>query len=129
VLCGLPLAAYVLRITEASLRDGLQEDYVRTARAKGIGERRVIDRHALPVAGGAIGAMTGVNISTLLLNVAVIEYGFAIPGLFRVLRSAVEVGDVPVMMALVIEGVILITLANALADTVHSVLDPRIRAR
>jgi peptide/nickel transport system permease protein len=104
VLCALPLAAYVLRITDASLRDGRHEDYLRTARG-----------------------VTGVNVSTLLLNVAVIEYGFGIPGLFRVLRAAVEVGDVPVMMALVIEGVILITLANFLADAVQSMLDPRVR--
>ena len=73
LLIAFPLAALVLRITEASLREDLQEDFIRTARAKGLSERRVINRHALPVAGPAIAAMTGVNVSTMLINVAVIE--------------------------------------------------------
>ena len=73
LLVAFPLAALILRITEASLREDLQEDFIRTARAKGLSERRVINRHALPVAGPAIAAMTGVNVSTMLINVAVIE--------------------------------------------------------
>ena len=61
--------------------------------------------------------MTGVNVSTLLINIAVIEYAYNIPGLFRLINSAVRApADVPVLEALVIEGVLLIVLANALAD-------------
>jgi peptide/nickel transport system permease protein len=128
VLAALPLAAFILRITEATLRDNLQEDFVRTARAKGLSERRVVNLHALPVAGPAIAAMTGVNVSTLLLNVAVIEYAYSIPGLFRVINTAVRApADIPVLQGLVIEGVVLIVLANALADAVQSRLDPRVR--
>jgi peptide/nickel transport system permease protein len=128
VLAALPLAAFVLRITEATLRDDLREDFVRTARAKGLSERRVINRHALPVAGPAIAAMTGVNMATLLINVAVIEYAYSLPGLFRVINTAVRApADIPVLQGLVIEGVLLVVLANALADAVQSRLDPRVR--
>jgi peptide/nickel transport system permease protein len=130
ILAGLPLAAFVLRITEATLREELGEDFVRTARAKGLTERRTINRHALPVTIPAITAMTGVNVSTLLLNIAVIEYAYAIPGMFRVIRNAVSpLTDVPVLEGLVIEGVILITLANFLADAIQARLDPRLATR
>lgn len=130
ILAGLPLAAFVLRITEARLGEELQEDFVRTARAKGLSERRVVNRHALPVTIPSIAAMTGVNVSTLLLNIAVIEYAYAIPGMFRVIRNAVSpFVDVPVLEGLVIEGVILITLANLLADAIQARLDPRLATR
>jgi peptide/nickel transport system permease protein len=130
LLAGLPLTAIVLRITEAQLREDLQEDFIRTARAKGVPERRVVNRHALPVAVPAIAAITGVNVSTLLINVAVIEYAYNIPGLFRLINTAVRApADVLVLQAIVIEGVVLIVLANALADAVQSRLDPRVRLR
>jgi peptide/nickel transport system permease protein len=129
LLIALPLAAYILRITEASLRDELQEDFIRTARAKGLSERRVINRHALPIATPAIAAMTGVNISTMLINVAVIEYAYNIPGLFRVLNNAVtDPADLPVLQGLVLEGVVLIVVANALVDFVQWRIDPRVRS-
>jgi len=126
LLVALPLAALVLRITEVTLREELHEDFVRTARAKGLPERRVINRHALPVAVPGIAAMVGVNVATLLVSVAVIEYSFAIPGMFRVINSAAMHSDVPVLEAIVIEGVILITLANFLVDAIQARLDPRI---
>jgi peptide/nickel transport system permease protein len=128
LLAAAPLAAFVLRITESHLRQDLQEDFVRTARAKGVPERRVINRHALPVAAPPIAAITGVNVSTMLINVAIIEYAYNIPGLFRIINTAVRApADIPVLQALVIEGVVLIVLANALADVVQSRLDPRVR--
>jgi peptide/nickel transport system permease protein len=128
LLAAAPLAAFVLRITEAHLREDLREDFIRTARAKGLSERRVINRHALPIAGPAIAAMTGVNVSTLLINIAIIEYAYNIPGLFRVINTAVRApADIPVLQALVVEGVILIVVANALADAFQHLLDPRTR--
>jgi peptide/nickel transport system permease protein len=128
LLIALPLAAYILRITEASLRDGLHEDFLRTARAKGVSERRVLNRHALPIAVPAIAAMTGVNVSTMLINVAVIEYAYGIPGLFRVLNNAVtDPADLPVLQGLVLEGVVLIVVANALVDFIQWRIDPRVR--
>jgi peptide/nickel transport system permease protein len=68
VCAGLALAAFVARITEASLNDTLQDDFIRTAHAKGLPPQRVMNRHALPIATPAIAAMTGVNVSTLLIS-------------------------------------------------------------
>jgi peptide/nickel transport system permease protein len=129
LLCALPLAAFVLRLTEAHLTQDLAEDFTRTARSKGLPERRVVNRHALPVTLPAIGAMTGVSVSTMLLNVAVMEYAFSIPGMFRVINLALLYPDVPVLEAIVLEGVLMVTLANFAADIFHWRLDPRLRTR
>ena len=128
LVVGLPLAALVSRIAEASVGEALDEDFVRTASAKGVPAQRVLNRHALPVAIPAVAAMTGVNVSTMLMNVAAIEYGFGIPGMFRTIRGAVVGGDVAVLEALVLEGVLLAVVANFLVDAIHYRLDPRIRA-
>ncbi|MDA0159547.1 ABC transporter permease [Solirubrobacter ginsenosidimutans] len=128
LLVAFPLSAFVLRITEASLREDLQEDFVRTARAKGVSERRVVNHHALPVAAPGIAAITGVNVSTTLINVALIEYVYGIPGMFRVTSNAVHApADVAVLEGLVLVGVVLVVVANALADAVQHRLDPRVR--
>ena len=128
LLIAFPLSALILRITEAHLREDLQEDFVRTARAKGLSERRVINQHALPVAGPAIAAMTGVNVSTMLINVAVIEVVYGLPGVFRVINNAVhEPADLPVLQGLVLVGVVLIVVANALVDFIQWRIDPRVR--
>jgi peptide/nickel transport system permease protein len=128
LLVGLPLAAYVLRITDASLRDILQEDYMRTARAKGLSRRLVVRRHALPVATPPIALMTGVNVSTVLMNAALMESAFNVPGMYRLIRSSVYVRDLWVIQAMVIEGVVLVVAANALADLIQAAMDPRVRA-
>jgi peptide/nickel transport system permease protein len=129
VCCALPLAALVARIAEASMSEALGEDFIRTARAKGLAERQVLNRHALPVSAPMVAAMTGVNVSTMLIQAAAIEYGFAIPGMFLTIRGAIIGRDVPVLEALVLEGVILVVVANVLVDAFQARLDPRVRAR
>ena len=129
VCCALPLAALVSRIAEASMNEMLGEDFIRTARAKGLTERQVLNRHALPVATPAVAAMTGVNVSTMLITAAAIEYGFGLPGMFLTIRGAIVAQDVPVLEALVLEGVILVVVANFIVDTLQARMDPRIRAR
>src|SRR3954447_16355338 len=128
LLIGLPLAAYVLRITDSSLRDVMEEDYMRTARAKGLPERLVIRRHALPVAAPPIAVMIGVNVSTVLINAALMESAFNVPGMYRLIRSSVYVHDLWVIQAMVIEGVVIVVLANALAVLTQAAIDPRVRA-
>jgi peptide/nickel transport system permease protein len=127
LVLALPLAAYVLRITDATLREVLAEDYLRTARAKGLTERRVIRRHALPAAAAPVAAMVGVNMGVLLVNMGLIETAFSLPGLFRLLKPAVHSQDVPVLQAMVVEGVVVIVVANFVADAVQAWLDPRVR--
>lgn len=129
VCCALPLAAFVSRIAEASVGDALGEDFVRTARAKGVGERRVLNRHVLPVSAPPIAALTGVNVSTMLISAAAIEYGFGLPGMFLTIRGAIIGRDIPVLEALVLECVILVVLANFVVDFFQARLDPRVRAR
>jgi peptide/nickel transport system permease protein len=129
VCCALPLAALVARIAEASMREALGEDFIRTARAKGLGDRQVLNRHALPVSTPPIAAMTGVNVSTMLIQAAAIQYGFGIPGMFLTIRGAIVGRDVAVLEALVLEGVILVVVANFLVDAVQAHLDPRVRAQ
>lgn len=128
VCCALPLAAFVARIAEASVGEALGEDFVRTARAKGLRERQVLDRHVLPVATPPIAALTGVNVSTMLIGAAAIEYGFGLPGMFLTIRGAIIGRDIAVLEALVLEAVVLVVLANFLVDAVQARLDPRVRA-
>jgi peptide/nickel transport system permease protein len=128
VCCALPLAALVARIAEASVNETLGEDFIRTARAKGLGERQVLNRHALRMSAPPIAAMTGVNVSTMLIQAAAIEYGFGLPGMFLTIRGAIISQDIPVLEALVLEGVILVVIANFLVDAFQDRLDPRLRA-
>jgi peptide/nickel transport system permease protein len=127
LVIALPMAAFICRISDASLRDVLDEDYLRTARAKGVRETRVVNRHALPVAAAPIALMTGVNMATLLINPALTEVAFNIPGLYRLIRPAMYSQDVPVIQAMMLEGIVLIVVANFLADAVQAALDPRVR--
>jgi peptide/nickel transport system permease protein len=127
VCAGLSLAAFVSRITESTLDDALQGDFIRTARSKGLSSRRIMNRHALPLATPAIANMTGVNVSMLLINIAAIEYGFALPGMFRTIRGAILGRDIAMLEALVLEGVMLAVIANLIADLVQIRVDPRVR--
>src|SRR4029079_2460350 len=100
-LCaGLALAAFVARVTEVSIDDALQADYIRTARAKGLGPKQVMNRHALPIAIPPITALTSVNVSTLLITICTIEYGFGLPGMFRTIRGAILGRDIAMLEAL-----------------------------
>jgi peptide/nickel transport system permease protein len=128
VCCALPLAALVARIAEPSMAEALGEDFIRTARAKGLAERQVLNRHALRISMPPIAAMTGVNVSTMLIQAAAIEYGFGLPGMFLTIRGAIISQDIPVLEALVLEGVILVVVANFLVDAYQDWLDPRLRA-
>lgn len=127
VCCALPLAAFIARIAEASLSEAMDEDFIRTARAKGVRERTVLNRHALPFSSPPIAGLIGVNVSTMLITAAAIEYGFGIPGMFVTIRGAIYSRDVPVLEALILEGVVLVVVANFLVDAFQARLDPRIR--
>lgn len=127
VLAGLPLAAGVLRITAATLREAAGEEFLRTARAKGLRERTVMRRHALPLAVGPIAALTGANMALLITNVALMESAFNIPGIYREIRSVFSYADLPLIQGMIIETTFLIVIANMLADLVQARVDPRVR--
>jgi peptide/nickel transport system permease protein len=127
LIVATPLAAACARMCESQLRSTLHEDFVRTARGKGVASRRVVWRHALPAAAGPVVALVGVNMNLILTNLALIETVFNIPGGFRYVEQALVNRDVDLVQALVVEATLLIVLANFLADAIHAWLDPRIR--
>ena len=127
LIIATPLAAACTRMCASQLRGTLEEDFVRTARGKGVGPRRVVWRHALPVAAGPVVALVGVNMNVVLTNLALIETVFNIPGGFRYIERALVNRDVDLVQALVVEATLFIVLANFTADAVHAWLDPRVR--
>ena len=124
---GVIYVALMARITRASMLETLQEDYIRTARAKGVDNRTVLIRHALRNASVPIVTIIGIGIALLIGGVVVTESVFNIPGLGRLTIDAVLRRDYPV-----IQGVILVfsaayVIVNLLIDLSYTVLDPRIR--
>ena len=127
ILVGLPLAAGVMRMTVITLRDTAGEDFVRTARAKGVRGRRVLIRHSLPLAIAPVAALVGASMPLLITNIALVESAFNIPGLYREIRSVYSTADLPLIQAMVIETTILIVVANTAADLIQARVDPRVR--
>jgi peptide/nickel transport system permease protein len=105
----------------------LHEDFVRTARAKGLRSRNVVWRHALPAAAGPVLALIAVNMNLILTNLALVEIVFNIPGGFRYVERALVNRDVDLVQALVLESTFFIVLANFIADVIQAWLDPRVR--
>jgi len=119
--------AYYARLVRAELIDVLHEDYVRTARAKGLPERSVIGRHALRNALGSIVTLIGLDLGVLLGGAVVIELIFAWPGLGRELLQAILELDIPLILGVVMVSACAIAIANLLVDIVQRWLDPRLR--
>jgi peptide/nickel transport system permease protein len=129
LIVGTPLAAACARMTATQLRGTLAEDYVRTARGKGVRQRRVVWRHALPGAAAPVVALVAVQMNVTLTNLALIEIVFNVPGGFRYIERALVNRDVDLVQALVVEATLFIVLANFLADAIGAWLDPRQRTR
>ncbi|MBB6015202.1 ABC transporter permease [Deinococcus radiopugnans] len=124
---GLGGAGWYARVIRSSLLEVLARDYVRTARAKGLSQSRVVVRHALRNAAPPIISMIGLDIGVFMGGVVVVESVFGWPGLGRLVWDAIRVVDIPVIVGVVIFSAVVITLANLLADLVQLALDPRIR--
>jgi peptide/nickel transport system permease protein len=130
-----PLAAMVYRMTRASMAEVAQEDFIRTARAKGLRERIVIRRHALRAALSPVIGLVSVNVALLVVNVIVIERAFNLPGFFRAANigqfNGLDDKEPPIssedVQALIVEASLLIALTMFLADVLRAKLDPRAR--
>ena len=120
-------AATYTRLTRASMLDVLGEDYVRTARAKGIGEQRVITRHALRAAMTPVVTQFGIDVGALLGGVIVTETVFSLPGLGKTAIDAINQQDLPVIIGIVLFASAAVVVANILVDILYAVLDPRVR--
>jgi peptide/nickel transport system permease protein len=119
--------AYYSRVVRTDLVDALGEDYIRTARAKGLPEHEVVMKHALRNALGPLVTLVGLDLSVLLGGAVVTEYIFAWPGLGREILQAILDLDLPLILGVVLVSAIAIAVANLLVDHVYLRLDPRLR--
>jgi peptide/nickel transport system permease protein len=119
--------ALIARITRASVLEALGEDYVRTARAKGLPEARVLVRHALANAAVPIATVIGIGIALLIGGVVVTESVYAIPGLGRLTVDAVLARDFPTIQGVILFFSFVYVLINLLVDMSYVFFDPRIR--
>ena len=119
--------ALISRMTRASVIEVLEEDYVRTARAKGQNEIKVLMNHALRNASVPIVTVIGIGIAMLIGGVVVTESVFNIPGLGRLVLDAVLARDYPIIQGLILFFSLIYIFLNLLIDVSYSFLDPRIR--
>ncbi len=119
--------ALIARTTRAAMLDVLSQDYVRTARAKGVGAGRVLFEHALKNAAVPIATVAGIGVALLIGGAVVTESVFAIPGLGRLTVDAILRRDYPVIQGVVLLFSFVYVLVNLGVDLLYTVLDPRIR--
>jgi peptide/nickel transport system permease protein len=124
---GAVYMALIARITRAAMLEVLQQDYIRTARAKGVGQFSILFLHALKNAGVPIVTVIGVGMGTLIGGAVVTETVFSIPGLGRLTVDAIMQRDYPVIQGLVLLFSFFYVIVNLLADLVYTFVDPRIR--
>lgn len=124
---GLVVIALIARMTRASVLEVLKEDYVRTARAKGMAEKTVLIRHALRNASLPILTVIGLGLAGLLSGAVVTESVFAIPGLGRLAVEAIATRDYPIIQAMIILIGSFYVFINLAVDILYAFLDPRIR--
>ncbi len=127
IALGLAYVALIARITRTSMLEVLAEDYIRTAKAKGVATRSMLLKHALKNAGVPIVTVIGIGVALLIGGVVITETVFNIPGIGRLVVDAISKRDYPI-----IQGVILIfsgvyVVVNLLVDLSYTLLDPRIR--
>jgi len=129
ITLGLALSAVITRTLRSSLLEALAEDYVRTARAKGVSERSILRRHALR--NGLIPVVTvlGLQLGGLIGGAVITEYVFALPGVGRLVVDAVFARDYPLVQGVVLLIAVGFILSNLIVDLVYGWIDPRIRYR
>jgi peptide/nickel transport system permease protein len=120
-------AAIYARLLRGGMIEALGEDYVRTARAKGLRERRVVGRHALHGAITPVVSLAGVDIGVLLAGAILTETVFNIPGLGLLAYDSILAGDLPAIQGTVLVGGFFIVIANLLVDLAYAFIDPRVR--
>jgi peptide/nickel transport system permease protein len=126
---GILGAGWYSRMMRSSMIDVLRQDYIRTARAKGLARRRIVLRHALPNAILPIIAMIGIDIGIFMGGIVVVESVFGWPGIGQLAWQAIQRVDIPIIMGVTLVSAFAIVLGNLLADLVTPFIDPRIRIR
>ncbi|NMB93318.1 MAG: ABC transporter permease [Flexilinea flocculi] len=129
ITVGTSLAALLTRTTRSSMLDVLRQDYLRTARAKGVSEHNVIQKHALRNALIPIITIFGVQFSNVLGGSVLAETVFAWPGVGRLVVDAIDQRDIPTVTGALVMTTMLVTIVNLLVDLVYAFVDPRIKAQ
>jgi peptide/nickel transport system permease protein len=127
ITLSLVSAAAYTRLTRGSMLDVLNEDYIRTARSKGLSENRVIYRHALRSALTPVISQFGIDLGVLAGGAVITETVFGMPGLGFTAVQAINNQDLPVIIGIVIVASAAVVVANIAVDTFYAVLDPRVR--
>jgi peptide/nickel transport system permease protein len=127
IALGSVYIALIARITRASMLEVLQQDYIRTGRAKGLGQPSILFVHALKNAAVPIVTVIGLGVALLIGGAVVTESVFAIPGLGRLTVDAILRRDYPVIQGIVLMFSFVYTLVNLMVDVTYTLIDPRIR--
>ena len=127
LVLGIHFSTSYARYTRASMVDTLAQDFIRTARVKGLSERSVVYRHGLRASLSPVLTILGLDIAALLTGAVFTERIFDLPGLGTLSLDAFDTGDLPVIMGVVLVGATILVLANLLVDICYAVLDPRVR--
>ncbi|HEU0164970.1 MAG TPA: ABC transporter permease [Thermomicrobiales bacterium] len=126
---GLPFAAILMRITRSSVLEVLGQDYVRVARAKGLGQSRVVFRHVLPNAGIPILTVAGIQVAALLGGTVIIEQIYGLPGVGKYIYDSIANRDYPVVQSVTLVMATILVVVSVIVDILYAVLDPRLRTR
>jgi ABC-type dipeptide/oligopeptide/nickel transport system permease component len=129
LVLALPAAAYIGRLTRTFLLEVLRQDYIRTARAKGLSDGAVVRRHALKNALIPVVTVIGLQLGTLIGGAVITEYVFALPGVGRLVVDAVFARDYPLVQGVVLLIAVGFILSNLVVDLLYGWIDPRIRHR
>jgi peptide/nickel transport system permease protein len=120
-------AAFYLRMIRGNLIETMEEDYIRTARAKGLAERRVIFKHGVRSALTPVVTIFGLDIATLLGGAVITETVFNLPGIGQYTLQAIQSSDLPAVMGVTVFAAFFIVIANLVVDIAYAFLDPRVR--
>jgi peptide/nickel transport system permease protein len=126
---GILGSGWYSRMMRSSIIEVLRADYIRTARAKGLGRARVVLRHALPNAVLPIIAMIGIDIGIFMGGIVVVESVFGWPGIGQLAWQAIQRVDIPIIMGVTLVSALAIVIGNLIADLITPIIDPRIRLR
>jgi peptide/nickel transport system permease protein len=127
IVLAASFAAIYARLLRGNLLDVMSEDYIRTARAKGLRERRVVTKHGLRSAVTPIVTILGIDVGVLLGGAVLTESVFNIPGIGRLSYDAITRGDLPTIQGTVLFAAFFVILMNLVVDIAYSFLDPRVR--
>ena len=120
-------AALYARITRATMIETMGEDYIRTARAKGLRERRVVLKHGLRAGLTPVVTLAGLDLGGLLGGAVIVEYVFGLPGIGKLAVDAIGDQNLPVILGVTLVAAAFIVVANILVDVLYAVVDPRVR--